>query len=116
MLVVEDDEGLRETLAAILEFEGYDVRQAQHGLEALAQLEAAPADVVVLDLMMPLMDGYRFTEELIARGMRGDVALLVLTADGRAAEKGARLGAEAALAKPFELRELLELVSTLERG
>jgi CheY-like chemotaxis protein len=115
ILVVDDDAGIQETIGRILEDEGYQVRRAWNGHEALAQLDGdgvSPA-LIVLDLQMPVMDGYAFTAALHARGVRDRYPVVVLTADGRAREKATQLGAEGYLAKPFTLVALLEQVERL---
>jgi CheY-like chemotaxis protein len=115
VLVVDDDAGMRETLAAALELDGYEIAVAPDGLEALGMVATFQPSLVVLDLMMPRMDGFTFAGELEAQGLRGRLPLLVLTADGRAQEKAARIGAEGWLAKPFDLAAFLERVSQLAK-
>ncbi len=113
VLVVDDDRGIRETLVAALELDGYEVASAADGLVALEMVARAAPAVIILDLMMPRMDGFAFANELQARGLREKLPLLILTADGRAREKAARIGADAWLAKPFDLLELLDRVGSL---
>jgi two-component system response regulator MprA len=113
VLVVDDDLGMRETLAAALELDGYETTLAADGLAALDLIGSELPALIILDLMMPRMDGFAFAEALTARGLRERVPLLVLTADGRAREKAARIGAEGWLAKPFALADLLERVAAL---
>ncbi len=115
VLIIEDDLGLRETLRQLLELDGYDVVTATDGLEGLERFEAGTTDVVVLDLMMPRMDGFGFAAELQRRGLRATTAILVLTADGRAQEKAARIGADGWLEKPFDVLLFLEKVAQLAR-
>lgn len=107
MLVVDDDEGLQETLQVLLEMEGYDVAIAQDGLDALAKLDHLSPDLILLDLMMPRMDGFEFVAELERRGRRGGIPIVVLTADGRAKYKAERVSAAGYLGKPFDVPELL---------
>jgi two-component system response regulator MprA len=113
ILVVDDDRSMQLTLASILEDDGYAVVVADDGLEALATLEVTHPHLIVLDVGLPRMDGYAFAAELVRRGLRPQISLVVITADGRAAEKAARVGADAFLAKPFALPELLACVSQL---
>jgi two-component system, OmpR family, response regulator MprA len=113
VLVVDDDRGLQETLEAVLEFEGYDVVVASDGVEALAKLSAQRPAVIVLDWAMPRMDGPTFASVLRQRGLHPGIPLLLLTADGRARQKAAQLGAEAYMAKPFDMDELLDEVARL---
>jgi CheY-like chemotaxis protein len=114
ILVVDDDLTMQRTIANILDDEGYAVQCAAHGREALALLDQGlrPA-LVVLDISMPQMDGYAFAAELDRRGLRPPLPVLVITADGRAQEKAARVGAEGYLAKPFELVALVDAVGEL---
>lgn len=113
VLVVDDDQGMQETLEAVLALEGYRVVVASDGLEALDKLGDGLPRLVLLDLVMPRMDGFAFAEELERRGLRSKLPLIVLTADGRAGEKAARLGADDYLAKPFDIDDLLEKVALL---
>jgi CheY-like chemotaxis protein len=111
ILVVDDDPLIRLTVSGILEDEGYTVVSAGDGLEALAKLAELQPAVILLDITMPRMDGYAFAAELARRGLRQAVPVIVLTADGRAPEKAAQLGAEGYLAKPFTLPTLLAEVA-----
>lgn len=113
VLIVEDDDALRDTLAAILEFEGYAVCQARDGLHALQVLNHHTPELIILDLMLPRMDGFTFAAELERRGLRASIRILVLTADGRAPEKAARMAADAAMHKPFDLSLLLDEIERL---
>src|SRR5579885_1306 len=101
ILVVDDDPGIRQTIADLLAEEGYLVTSAADGIDALDKLGAALPALILLDIAMPRMDGYAFSEELERRGLRPSIPVLVLTADARAQEKAARVGAASYLAKPF---------------
>jgi len=113
VLVIDDDVGLQQTLEAVLQFEGYDVVVASDGLEALATLNRQRPAVIVLDWAMPRMDGPAFAAALRQRGLHPGIPLLLLTADGRARQKAAQVGADGYMAKPFEMTELLEEVARL---
>lgn len=113
VLVVDDDNGLQDTLQSLLEMEGYDVAVAGDGLEALQQLNHVKPSLILLDLMMPRMNGYEFARELQRRGLRSEIPIIVLTADRRARQKAEELGADAFLAKPFDVNELLDKVERL---
>ncbi len=115
VLIIEDDMGLRETLRQLLELDGYDVATASDGIEGIERFETGTTSVVVLDLMMPRLDGFGFASELERRGWRKTTSILVLTADGRAQEKAARVGADAWLEKPFDVLVFLEKVAKLAR-
>ena len=111
ILVVGDDRDMQATIAAILEDDGYDVHVAGDGLAALAALETAAPALILLDITMPRMDGYAFAAELRRRGGHPGIPIVVLTADGRAGEKAARVGADGYVAKPFTLDGLLDAVA-----
>ncbi|RPH72374.1 MAG: response regulator [Myxococcaceae bacterium] len=107
VLVVDDDPDILDALAEILEVEGYDVQRARNGREALQRLEQGLPDLVLLDLMMPVMDGWEFARSL-APGARPPI--IVLSADRNVSVKAKEIGAHGWLAKPFELSELLAAV------
>jgi CheY-like chemotaxis protein len=113
ILVVDDDAGVQASLGEILEAFGYRTLIAGDGLEAIERLAEGLPALILLDLMMPRMDGFAFAEELGRRGLRPALPIIVLTADGRAEQKAGRVGADDYLAKPFDLDELLEKVETL---
>ena len=116
ILVVEDDESLREALLEVLGDEGHEVRAAAHGSEALQALEAAgewEPEVLVLDLMMPVMDAFEFREHQRQRAVAPEARLLVLSAARDLGGAADRLAADAYLAKPFRLDEMLATVDRL---
>jgi DNA-binding response OmpR family regulator len=109
VLVVDDDTDILHTLALCLSAEGLRVATASNGREALAVLDRELPSLILLDLMMPVMDGWQFVRELDARG-RPDIPLLILSADRHIARHAHELKAHAYLAKPFDLDDLLEKV------
>ena len=113
VLVVEDDDTLRETLAEVMTDEGHEVRVAAHGAEALDCLDGWSADLVVLDLMMPMMDAYEFRARQRLLPDAPAMRILVLSAARDVATAAARLEADAWLPKPFGLVEVLEAVDRL---
>ncbi|GED32128.1 response regulator transcription factor [Brevibacillus centrosporus] len=112
LMVVDDDPHIRELVSVFLEREGFDMMQAADGREALSKLEDTPADLVILDIMMPNMDGWELCREL--RSLY-DIPLLMLTAKGETAQKikGFELGTDDYLVKPFEPAELVVRVKAL---
>ncbi len=113
ILIVDDDRGLQETLKAILATADYNVVVAGDGLEALEKVGEHTPHLILLDLVMPRMDGFSFVEELERRGLRSLQPILALTADARVEEKAARLRADAYVAKPFDMDDLLAKVARL---
>ncbi|MFC5451669.1 response regulator transcription factor [Paenibacillus aestuarii] len=113
ILVVDDDPAIRELIRVYLEGEGLLVVEASNGVEALQKLKSSQADLVVLDVMMPLMDGWDLCREL--RANYGDLPLLMVTAKGESADKvkGFNLGTDDYLVKPFDPVELAMRVKAL---
>ena len=110
ILIVEDNANLATGLRNNLEIEGYTVDVARDGPVALAMVRERPPDLVILDLMLPQVDGYRVLEAL--RDAGHEMPVVILTARGAEAEKvlGFRLGADDYVTKPFGLMELLARV------
>ena len=115
VLVIDDDPDILQTLGLCLSSEGYRVLMAANGKEALDILESEHPSVILLDLMMPVMDGWQFVAELDHRGQR-DVPLLILSADRSVQGHAQQLRASGHLAKPFDLDELLGKVQQLTGG
>ncbi|MEV6317569.1 response regulator transcription factor [Streptomyces sp. NPDC051776] len=115
ILIVDDEPAVREALRRSLAFEGYDTELAVDGLEALEKVEALEPDLVVLDVLMPRMDGLTAARRLRASGVR--VPILMLTARDTVGDRvtGLDAGADDYLVKPFELDELLARIRALLR-
>ena len=107
ILLVEDEEPLRETLSLNLEMEGYEVTAVGDGVEALDAVEKAHYDLIIMDVMMPELDGISATETLRIRNYEGPI--LILSAKNTGADRitGLKKGADDYLSKPFHLEELL---------
>jgi len=112
ILIVDDDPHLRELAGIFLQRECFEVSEAANGKEALSYLERSKVDLVILDIMMPLMDGWEMCSRLRAWH---DLPVLMLTAKGETSQKlrGFQVGADDYLVKPFEPLELVARVKAL---
>ena len=115
VLVAEDDRSVRESLEMALQVEGYDVEAVTNGAQALESFAAREPDVIVLDIMMPVLDGLTVCRRLRASGCR--TPILMLTARHEVSDRvsGLDAGADDYLAKPFSLDELLARLRALLR-
>ena len=115
ILVVDDDQAVRDSLARSLQYSGYEVTTASDGVEALARLSASRPDAVIMDVMMPRLDGLETTRMLRSTG--NDVPILVLTARDAVGDRvdGLDAGGDDYMAKPFSLEELLARLRALVR-
>ncbi len=115
VLVVEDDRSVRDAVERALSFEGYDVATARDGAEALSMVMNDPPDAIVLDVMMPHVDGLETCRRIRARG--DDTPILILTARHEVSDRVAGLdaGADDYMVKPFALEELLARLRALLR-
>jgi two-component system chemotaxis response regulator CheY len=109
-LVVDDDQDIAELVRLALTDEGCDVLIASNGSAALKALQAAPFDLILLDMRMPVMDGWEFAR-IYQSGPEPRVPMIVVTAARDAAERAAEINADGFLAKPFSLEELFEVVN-----
>ena len=112
VLVVDDDQDIRESLVEALEDEGFSVLVASNGSDALEKLRAAgaPPCVILLDLMMPVMDGWQFRDEQQRDQALARIPVVVLTADGNARQKAAKMQVDEGIPKPIRLDHLLSVV------
>ena len=115
ILVVEDEENLHDALKLNLEMEGYNVSSSFDGADALKQIQSAHFDLIILDVMLPSLDGFAITESV--RLQHIETPILILSAKNTSANRvqGLKFGADDYLTKPFNLEELLLRVSKLLR-
>jgi CheY-like chemotaxis protein len=111
ILVVDDDPEIRLIVGEVLAFEGYKVVEAGDGAEALCLIQRTHPDLVLLDMRMPVMDGWTFAEQLQERGIK--LPIVVMTAAMDARRWATDIQAQAYLSKPFDILALLEAVSRL---
>lgn len=114
ILVVDDDQHIRHLVSIYLKEEGFTVFRAENGEDALQILEKKPCDLAIVDIMMPVIDGYELTKDIREYY---DIPIIMLTAKDQidAKEKGFLSGTDDYLVKPFELKELLYRIKTLFR-
>lgn len=115
VLVVEDEESILLSLEFLLTKEGYAVATARDGAAALHALEVQPPDLVLLDVMLPLIDGFELCRMIRANPALGKTRIMMVTARGREAEvtRGIALGANAYVTKPFSTRDLMDKIRAL---
>ena len=114
VLIVEDDPNIRELLQLYLEKDGYAVTQATDGGQGLEKFRAIKPDLVLLDVMMPVMDGWAVCKAIRAEG---NTPVIMLTAKGETDDKvtGLKAGADDYITKPFEMKELLARIEAVLR-
>jgi two-component system response regulator MprA len=115
VLLADDDRAIRESLERALELEGYDVTAVADGVQALSVARRLPPDLVVLDVMMPGVDGIGVCQVLRADGFRTPILMLTARVELNDRVAGLDAGADDYLAKPFELDELLARIRALLR-
>jgi two-component system, chemotaxis family, chemotaxis protein CheY len=111
ILVIDDDLAIRDTVSEILVFEGYHVVTAANGADGLRFAEQSWPALILLDMRMPIMDGWAFTHALRARGATPPIVVMTAAQDAR--RWAQEIGATGYLAKPFELHDLLDVVARL---
>jgi PAS domain S-box-containing protein len=115
VLVVDDDPAVRQFLCFLLEQQGYEVKQAGSGREAIALVKASPVDLLVTDLIMPEIEGLETIQTL--RKLQPELLIIAISGyqDGRFLSIASKLGSSATLSKPFTPREFLETVRSVLR-
>lgn len=118
VLIVEDEESILLSLEFLFNKEGYSVSTARDGAAALQTFEQRVPDLVLLDVMLPLIDGFELCRLIRAKPALRGMRIVLLTARGRESEiaRGLALGADAYLTKPFSTRDLMEKVRALLSG
>ena len=115
ILIVDDEPNIVMSLEFLMRKNGYQVGIARNGTEALAAIAATPYDLVLLDVMMPDVDGYQVCRQLRQHPNRADTKVIFLSAKSREADvqKGYEVGADLYIPKPFSTRQLMEKVREL---
>lgn len=115
ILIAEDDADVRRLMALALEGEGHRVATASDGVEALRALAEVVPDLLLLDVMMPNLDGYGVLDHMTSSGLKDQVRVMMVTAKGseRDAKRGLERGCDAYMTKPFDVVELLEKVDEM---
>jgi DNA-binding response OmpR family regulator len=115
VLIVEDEDSILLSLEFLLTQAGYAVTTARDGAAALRALEAQVPDLVLLDVMLPLIDGFELCRRIRANPLLRHARIMMVTARGREAEvkRGMALGANAYVTKPFSTRDLMDQIRIL---
>jgi DNA-binding response OmpR family regulator len=115
VLIVDDEPNILTALEFLFRRSGYDVRLASNGAEALEQVETYRPDVMLLDIMMPVKNGYEVCQNVRERPHLAGMKIVMLSAKGSEAEinKGLSLGADRYVTKPFSSKDLLAMIDQL---
>jgi excisionase family DNA binding protein len=116
ILVVDDDDGLREYLRVTLETDGYTVREAANAAEGLAALDEEPPDLILLDVMMPEVDGFEMLRRVHERHGVGAIPVIMFSGKVDEAATAAERGAQAFIGKPFDPQQLIDATKQLLRS
>ncbi|MGO4906290.1 response regulator transcription factor [Flavobacterium sp. W20_MBD1_R3] len=114
ILIIDDEVKLRETISELFSFSGYDVHEAENGVKGLHKVKKIKPNLIICDVMMPVLCGYGFLEQ----HKKSDyfyipVILLTALADSKQEQKGISLGAALQVKKPFGFQELKKIVDSL---
>jgi two-component system, OmpR family, response regulator MprA len=107
ILVVDDDDTIRATIAEALELDGFIVETASNGAEAWVLVSERPPSGILLDLMMPVMNGWQFLEKCRAAGVCDGTPVVIMSAYHKLSSEVAKLGVSGYVSKPFDLDVLL---------
>lgn len=110
VLIVEDDPEVRASLAALVEIEGYRVLEAETGRQALDVCRSSSVCLILLDIFMPVMNGWAFLDERDKDPQLSDLPVVVITADSSAADSASKRAVVDALTKPVDHDRLLKLI------
>lgn len=115
ILIVDDEPNIVTSLEFLMETNGYKVRISRDGEDALEQVEAFSPDLILLDVMMPLLNGFEVCQKIREKAAWRHIKIVMLTAKGRDTEaaKGLALGADAYITKPFSNKEMVAKVRSL---
>jgi len=113
ILIVEDDPDILSSLAEAIRESGFEVETAANGYQALTRLETQLPDLIFLDLMMPLMDGWKFLEVARQRFPTWNAPVVILSAVHNLTEEARRLGVTTFLSKPFDLEDVQRMAHSL---
>jgi two-component system, chemotaxis family, chemotaxis protein CheY len=113
ILVVEDDESVRGVLALTLDVAGYEVKAVPDGADALDLLINWQPDLILLDLRMPVMDGWTFRREQLASNDLSEIPVVLLSGANEADSEAEKMAVDGVIPKPFDLSELLATVDHL---
>jgi two-component system OmpR family response regulator len=113
ILVVDDDAVVLDMVGSFLREEGFEVATAENGREAFDRLRAGRPDLIVLDLLMPVEDGWQTLEKLRSHPIAATVPVILLSASQQLNEQARRLRVDDFLPKPFDMQELLDKVNKL---
>lgn len=115
ILIVDDEPNIVLSLEFLMQQSGFDVAVARDGAEALERMQSFQPDLVLLDVMMPVLNGFEVCQKIRENSAWNAVKIVMLSAKGRESEvnKGLALGADAYVTKPFSTRELVERVAAM---
>ncbi|HLZ25141.1 MAG TPA: response regulator [Ktedonobacterales bacterium] len=115
ILVIDDDDAVRSIVAETLKGEGYRVDEASNAAAGLMRVKSGPPDLILLDIVMPVNDGYHFLERLRREGNEAEIPIILVSATHALPDAPHDLGVRAVLTKPFDVGILLAIVERLTR-